>query len=51
MGFGLITGFIEHLQIVSASNYSAIINSNTKQFTTARIMSSRSYVSSPVVAW
>jgi hypothetical protein len=30
------TGFIEHLQIVTTSNYTAIANSYTQQFTTAR---------------
>jgi hypothetical protein len=32
----LVIGFIEHLQIVTTSNYSAIANSHTLQFTTAR---------------
>jgi hypothetical protein len=34
-GFGLVIGFIEQLQIVNISNYSAIANSHTLQFTTA----------------
>jgi hypothetical protein len=34
MGFGWLMGFIEHLWIVTASNYSAITNSHTLQFTT-----------------
>jgi hypothetical protein len=33
--FGLVTGFTEHLQIVTTSNHSAIANSHTLQFTTA----------------
>jgi hypothetical protein len=51
MGFGLVIGFTEHLQIVTTSHYSAIANSHTLQFTTARIKSSQSVVSSQVVAW
>jgi hypothetical protein len=35
MGFALVIGFIEHLQIVTTSNYSTIANSRTPQFTTA----------------
>jgi hypothetical protein len=42
---------IEHLQILTTYNYSAIANSHTLQFTTARIKSSQSALSSPVVAW
>jgi hypothetical protein len=38
-------GFIEHLYIVSTSNYSTIANSHTMQFTTARTESSQSAVS------
>jgi hypothetical protein len=45
----MITGFIEHLQIENTSNYSAIANSHTQQFTTARTKSSQPAVSSPVV--
>jgi hypothetical protein len=41
-GFGLIIQVIEHLQIVTTSNYSAITNSHTLQFTTARTKSSQS---------
>jgi hypothetical protein len=51
MVFELVTGFIEHLQIVTTNNYSAIANSHTLQFTTARINSSQSAVSSLVVVW
>jgi hypothetical protein len=51
MGFGLIIGFIDHLQIVTASNYSAVANSHTLRFTTARSKSCQSAVSSPVGAW
>jgi hypothetical protein len=50
MGFGLIIGFTEHLQIVTTSNYSAIANSHTLQLTSACTKSSQSTVSSPVVA-
>jgi hypothetical protein len=41
-------GFIEHLQIVTTSNCSVIPNSHNIQFSTARIKSSQSAVSSPV---
>jgi hypothetical protein len=51
MGFGLVIGFTEHLQIITTSNYSAIANSHILQFTTARTKSSQSDVHSPVVAW
>jgi hypothetical protein len=51
MGFGLVIGFIEHLQIVTTSNYSAIANSRTLQFTTARTVCTLSALSSPVVPW
>jgi hypothetical protein len=37
-------------QIVTTSNYSSIADSNTQQFTTARVIS-QSIVFSPVVAW
>jgi hypothetical protein len=50
-GFGLVIGFTEQLQIVTTSNYSAIANSHTLKFTTARTKSSQSAVSLPVVAW
>jgi hypothetical protein len=51
MGFGLVIGFIEHLQIVTTSNYSAIDNLHNLQFTTACTKSPQSAVSSPVVVW
>jgi hypothetical protein len=51
MGFGLIIAITEHLQIVITCNYSAIANSHTLQFITARSKSFQSAVSSPVVAW
>jgi hypothetical protein len=51
MGSGLVTGFIKHLQIVTTSNYTAIINLHTQQLTTARTKSSQSAVSSPVIVW
>jgi hypothetical protein len=51
MGFGLVIGFIEHLQIVTTSNCSAIANSHILNFTTAGTKSSQSAESSPIVAW
>jgi hypothetical protein len=44
--FGLEFGFMEHLQIVTTSKYSAISNLCTRVLTTTRTKSS-----SPVVAW
>jgi hypothetical protein len=44
-GCGLVIGFIEHLQIVTTRNYSAIANSHTLQFTTARTKPSQSAMS------
>jgi hypothetical protein len=46
--FGLVNGFTEHWQIVTTSNYSAISNSHTLQFTTARTKYSQPAVSSLV---
>jgi hypothetical protein len=43
--------FTEHLPIVTASNYSIIVNSQTLQFTTARTKCSQSALLSPVVVW
>jgi hypothetical protein len=51
LGFWSVIGFIEHLQIVTTSNYSAVANSHTLQFTTVCTNSSHSAVSSPVIAW
>jgi hypothetical protein len=42
MEFELVAGFIENVQIVTTSNYRAIANSHTQQFTTARTKSSHS---------
>jgi hypothetical protein len=50
-GVWMLIGFIDHLHIVTTSNYNAMTNSHTLQFTTARIKSFQSAVSSPVVAW
>jgi hypothetical protein len=50
-GFGLGIGFIDHLQIVTTSNYNTVANSHTLQFTTARTKSSQPAAFSPVVAW
>jgi hypothetical protein len=49
MGFELLTGFIEHIRIVTTSNYSAITNSHTQHFSTARPKSSQTAESSLVV--
>jgi hypothetical protein len=51
MGFGIVKGFIEHLQIVATNNYSAIANPHTLQFTAVRTESFQSAVPSQVVAW
>jgi hypothetical protein len=50
-GFGLLIGFIEHLQIVTASNYSTVADSHILQITTARTKSFQFALSSPVVDW
>jgi hypothetical protein len=39
--FGLVIGFIEHLQFVTASNYSTIAKSLTLQFNSVRTKSSQ----------
>jgi hypothetical protein len=44
MGFGLLIGFIDHLQIVTTSNYSAVANSYPLQFGTARTKPTQSAV-------
>jgi hypothetical protein len=49
--FGLVIGFTEHLQNTTASSYSAVANSHSLQFTTARAKSFQSAVSPPAVAW
>jgi hypothetical protein len=41
-GFGLVIGFIEQLQIVTKSNYSALANSHTRLLTIAHGKSSMS---------
>jgi hypothetical protein len=43
-GFGLVIEFTEHLQMVTTSNYNALANSCTIQFTTARTKPSQSAV-------
>jgi hypothetical protein len=35
MGFGLVIGFNEHLQLVSTSNYNTAADLHTEQITTA----------------
>jgi hypothetical protein len=45
---GMVIWFVEHVQSVTTSNYSAFANSRTLQFTTARNKSSQSALSSPV---
>jgi hypothetical protein len=50
-GFGMAFGFIEHLQIVTTSNYSTITNSHTLQLITACTKSSQFAVYLPVFAW
>jgi hypothetical protein len=47
----MVIGFIEHLQTVTTSNYSATANSHAQQFTTECTKSSQSAVSSPGFAW
>ncbi|PNF29973.1 hypothetical protein B7P43_G06948 [Cryptotermes secundus] len=39
MGFGLVTHFIDHLQITAASSYGTITNLHTLQITRARAKS------------
>jgi hypothetical protein len=46
--FGLVTGFVGHLQLVIKIHYGAMDNSNILQFTSAANEPSRSAVSSPV---
>jgi hypothetical protein len=46
--FELVNGFIEHLQIVATSKYTAVANSHTLHFTIPRAESSQSDMSSPV---
>jgi hypothetical protein len=47
--FGLVIGYIEHLQIVTKGYYTAIANAHTLQFTTACTNIFQSAVCSPVV--
>jgi hypothetical protein len=42
MGFGLVIGFIRHVQLVPTINYNSFANSQTSQFTVARTKSFRS---------
>jgi hypothetical protein len=52
-GFGLVIRFIARIytQLGTTSNYSAIANSHTLQFTTACTKPSQSALSSRVIAW
>jgi hypothetical protein len=45
MGFGLVIGFIDHLQMVITSNYNALANSCTRLLTTAHSKSSHFFTS------
>jgi hypothetical protein len=45
MGFGLVTGLTDLLQIVTTSNYTAIANLHTLQITTAHANPSQSFTS------
>jgi hypothetical protein len=47
MGFGLVTGFTDHLytQLLDTSNYNAITNLHTLQNTRAHAKSSQSFTS------
>jgi hypothetical protein len=45
---GFMIGFIDYLQIVTTSNYSAVANSRTVRFVTA---CTKSYQSAVSVAW
>jgi hypothetical protein len=53
MGFGLEIGFIVHFnkQLVNTVNYSAIVDIDALQITTAHAKSFHSAVSSLVVLW
>jgi hypothetical protein len=51
MAFGLVIGFIEHLQNVTTRNYSTIANSHTLQFNIVCTNFSQYTMSSPVVVW
>jgi hypothetical protein len=51
MGFAMVIGFTEHLQIVTTSTYNALVNLHTLLLTTAHAKSSQSAVFSPVAAW
>jgi hypothetical protein len=44
MGFGLKTGFTDHLQVVTTSNCNTVVNFHTLQITTAHAKSSQSAV-------
>jgi hypothetical protein len=48
-GFQIGNRFIEHLQMITANNYSTIANSHTLQFTIACTKSSQCAISSLVI--
>jgi hypothetical protein len=50
MEFVLVIGCSEHLQIITTSNYGAIMNSHTQKFTTAHTKSSQYALFSPMAA-
>jgi hypothetical protein len=47
-GFGLVIGFIEHLQTVTANSFNTVTNLHTLQITS---VNAKSYVASLVIAW
>jgi hypothetical protein len=50
-GFRRKIRFIEHLQVITTSNYNIIVNFHTLQITTAHAKYFQSAVSSQIVPW